>query len=70
MKTKTQEKIYLYEKMVQGKASSFDLIRLSLLTKMISQEQYEDFLKIDKEYGRLGKLHAHARSPSIKEPCP
>jgi hypothetical protein len=42
----TREKISLYTKIQE--ASSLDLVRLSLLTNMISQEQYEDFLDIEK----------------------
>lgn len=46
-----KEKLSLYRKMMSGKASSHDLVRLSLLKNMISKEQYEDFLEIEKEYG-------------------
>lgn len=46
-----KEKLGLYRKMMSGKASSHDLVRLSLLMNMISKEQYEDFLEIEKEYG-------------------
>lgn len=44
----TREKIGLYTKMQEGSISSRDLVRLSLLTNMISKEQYEDFLQIEK----------------------
>jgi hypothetical protein len=45
----TQEKIDLYEKMMQGKATSRELVRLSFLRGMITSEDYDDFLQIEKD---------------------
>jgi hypothetical protein len=45
----SREKIYLYERMEAGGATSRELVRLSLLFGMITSEQYADFLKIEKD---------------------
>ncbi len=45
---KGEEKVSLYEKMMTGQASAHELIRLSFLRGMITDEQYADFLEIDK----------------------
>ena len=38
----------LYEKMMEGKASSREIVYLSLLRGMITEEQYARFLEIEK----------------------
>jgi hypothetical protein len=49
MNEQTQEKIDLYEKMMQNKATSRELFRLSFLRGMITSEDYADFLQIEKD---------------------
>lgn len=43
------EKFNLYMRMIEGKASAHDLVRLSFLREMITAEQYADFLEIEKD---------------------
>lgn len=43
----TKEKIDLYRKMIAEEATSHDLMRLSFLRGMISEEEYADYLKIE-----------------------
>jgi len=44
-----QDECYqLYKRMMAGKATSQELIRLSLLKGMITAEQYADYLEIEK----------------------
>jgi hypothetical protein len=50
----TQEKIHLYDRMITGKATARELVRLSLLRGMITVEQYADFLEIEKNYPKDG----------------
>lgn len=46
-----REKLELYEKMENGTASAHDLVKMSLFAGMISKEEYQDFLEIEREYG-------------------
>lgn len=44
-----EERYYLYDKMLNGEASSREIVYLSLLSGMINEEQYADFLQIEKD---------------------
>ena len=45
-----KEKVYLFERMLDGTATSHDLVRLSLLRGMISNKEYEEFLEIENAF--------------------
>ncbi|CRX39585.1 hypothetical protein [Estrella lausannensis] len=45
------KKMELFERAMRGEASTHELVKMSLDRGMISQEQYEDFLRIEREYG-------------------
>jgi len=43
------EKLYLYSRVESGEASSLEMVRLSLLVGMISEDQFAEYLEIEKE---------------------
>jgi hypothetical protein len=45
-----EEKLYLYQKMIDGSATAAEMIRLSYLWGMIDEEAFEDFLKTDAKW--------------------
>jgi hypothetical protein len=46
----SEEKLYLYQKMLNGSGTASEMIRLSYLWGMVDDEAYEDFLKTDAEW--------------------
>jgi hypothetical protein len=44
-----EEQAYLFDKVMKGKASMRELVYLSFLRGMVTEEQYADYLKIEKE---------------------
>jgi len=44
-----EEQTHLYEKMMQGNATGHELVKLSFLREMISEEQYTNYLQIEKD---------------------
>lgn len=56
MKTKNNqdkllEKVRLFKRMEEGKASAHEIVYLTFLRGMISKDQYEDFKEIEKLSG-------------------
>lgn len=46
---KSLEKIYLFKKLYAGKMTASESVRLSYLVEMITEAQYLDYLKIERE---------------------
>lgn len=49
------EQYYLHDKMMADEASNQEIVYLSLLRGMITQEQYLDFLQIEKDCDDCGE---------------
>ncbi|MBS0272625.1 MAG: hypothetical protein JSR85_08285 [Proteobacteria bacterium] len=43
------EKVYLFEKLIMGKITASETVRLSFLRGMITQVQYMDYLRMERE---------------------
>jgi hypothetical protein len=46
---KSLEKIYLFKKLYTGRITASESVRLSYLAKMITEADYLDYLKIERE---------------------
>lgn len=48
-KKSAQDKMVLFNKVISGESTDQELMQISLLRGIITQEQYEDYLKIEED---------------------